>query len=99
MIAEAIQSPGPSSLDVLKALESPLLDGLAPELVELRAEAVGVAERLEGPQKCEGCARNAAMRALADIAMRINNKLQEDPHLAEVFPALMTSAEQVLAHV
>jgi len=87
-----------ASLDVLVALESPLLDGLAPELVGLRARAAEAAAHLEDPAGCQGCARAAVIRTMTVLATELQATLDSSPELRGLFPALMTTAQQSMHH-
>ena len=101
MISDALKlpGPGPSPLDILDILSSPLLPGLAPELVPFRDQAAVIVAKFEGHHSCNSCARNAAWAGLASIAMELNKRRNENPELAAVFSTLLTSAEQVATHV
>jgi hypothetical protein len=82
-------------LDPLIALESPLLDGLAPELKDLRDRAHAAAVRLDNPKGCSSCVKKQVTRALADVAKDLELRMVANPALAQVFPTLLTSAKQV----
>ena len=88
----------PNPLEVLVALESPLLDGLAPELVDIRARASQAAAKLEGPSECSSCERGRVLRTLAVLAEELQGKLDADPALRSVFPSLMITAKQSMSH-
>lgn len=89
----------PTSLDPLIALDSPLLDGLAPELADLRARATAAAALINNPQGCSSCARGRANRELTAVAIDLAARLAANPALVAVFPALLTSAKQATDHV
>jgi len=88
----------PNPLEVLIALESPLLDGLAPELGGLRTRAAEAAAKLDGPTECTGCERGRVLRTLAVLAEELQAKLDAEPALRAVFPSLMITAKQSLSH-
>lgn len=97
MSTETLTPPNP--LEVLIALESPLLDGLAPELVLLRTRVAEVAAALDKPAECTGCERGRVLRTLAVFAEELQARLDADPALRSVFPSLMITAKQSMSHV
>jgi hypothetical protein len=88
--------PTPNPLEILVALDSPLLMGLAPELQDLRDKAAGIAARAEteDPKGCSSCAQKRIQLDLRSVAFELATRLEESAVLAAVFPALLTTAKQ-----
>ena len=94
MTVTTIRAPNP--LEILVALDSPLLMGLAPELADLRDRASKIAADSEigDPKGCSGCAQKRVQLELRSVAFALGTRLEESPVLAAVFPALLTTAKQ-----
>jgi hypothetical protein len=81
-------------INALVALESPLLQGLAPELIDLRDRAVEVANRMEAPGGCSSCAKQRGALDLRIIASELMARVNNSPQLSGIFPSLMITAKQ-----
>lgn len=81
------------NLAILIVLDSPQLDGLAPELTPLRAKATKVAEGIN-TARCSSCAKRSAHRALLAIAVELRTLVASNPSLQRVIGVLQTAAAQ-----
>jgi hypothetical protein len=81
------------NLAILVVLDSPQLDGLAPELTPLRAKATKVAEGIN-TARCSSCAKRSAHRALLAIAVELRTLVASNPSLQRVIGVLQTAAAQ-----
>ena len=99
MSTATLQTPNP--LGALVALESPLLDGLAPELRDLRDQAAAAAAVIlaADQQGCASCAKKKGQHLLVAVAKELRNRLILNAELAAVFPSLLTTAKASTSHV
>lgn len=81
------------NLAILIVLDSPQLDGLAPELTPLRVKATKVAEGINAA-RCSSCAKRSAHRALLAIAVELRTLVASNPSLQRVIGVLQTAAAQ-----
>lgn len=88
-------APADPRLSPLLMLESPHLDGLAPELVQFREK---VLEEVDKSQKagCSGCAKKVLNRNLRRIVADMAAAIDASPELQRVVGVLKITAEQRL---
>jgi hypothetical protein len=83
-------------LEILLILDSPQLNGLAPELVIYRDRVQVEAARIE-KASCSSCTQRKVYRALKKIAMELAKTVFKSPELQKVMDALQASAAQALS--
>jgi hypothetical protein len=74
----------------LKVLDSPLLDSLAPELVPFRLMVTELQKKVVATG-CSACDKRQAVAGLAEIEIKLQDKLRTVPALAAVIPLLKAS--------
>jgi hypothetical protein len=80
-------------LEILVLLDSPLLPGLAPELVPLRDRVAAEIAKLEAA-RCTNCAKKSIHRNLRRIAEEMGAMIRKSPDLQRVVDALQISSAQ-----
>lgn len=90
---DSIQDIDPD-LEILVILDSPQLDGLAPELAPYRDRVQEAAAKIASAS-CSSCARRKTHRILQRIAAEMTKKIYASPALHRVLDALFTTAAQV----
>ncbi len=80
-------------LELLRVLDSPLIDLMAPELIDLRVRTTAAA-RID-PEGCTPCQERERLTALIILQIELTNLIKSNPALEALVPQLMSSAKQV----
>jgi hypothetical protein len=81
-----------NDFDLLIMLDSPLLDGMAPELTPYRKRVIEAGTVKEG---CSACEERKRIERLTHLQIEIANFVEANPALKSLVPQLIASAKQV----